>query len=111
KRGLYPDPDKRIFINERVCEGCGDCSQVSNCVSGQPLETELGRKRRIDQSNCNKDFSCIESFCPRFVTGQGGPPRKAERPQADPSALSAHLPLPATPKLEAPFNILVTGIG
>ena len=95
KRGLYPDPDKRIFINERVCEGCGDCSVVSNCVSVQPLETEFGRKRRIDQSNCNKDFSCIEGFCPSFVTVHGGKLRKADRTAADPSALFADLPLPA----------------
>jgi indolepyruvate ferredoxin oxidoreductase len=111
KRGLYPDPPKRVFINERVCEGCGDCSQVSNCVSVQPLETEFGRKRRIDQSNCNKDFSCIEGFCPSFVTVHGGKLRKADRAAADPSALFADLPPPATPKLEGPFNILVTGIG
>jgi indolepyruvate ferredoxin oxidoreductase len=111
KRGLYPDPPKRVFINERVCEGCGDCSQVSNCVSVQPLETELGRKRRIDQSNCNKDFSCIEGFCPSFVTVHGGKLRKADRTAADPSALFADLPLPAIPALDRPFNILVTGIG
>ncbi len=111
KRGLYPDPPKRVFINERVCEGCGDCSQASNCVSVQPLETELGRKRRIDQSNCNKDFSCVEGFCPSFVTVHGGKLRKADRTAADPSALFADLPTPATPKLEGPFNILVTGIG
>jgi indolepyruvate ferredoxin oxidoreductase len=111
KRGLYPDPPKRVFINERVCEGCGDCSQVSNCVSVQPLETELGRKRRIDQSNCNKDFSCIEGFCPSFVTVHGGKLRKADRTAADPSALFADLPQPAVPALESDFNILVTGIG
>jgi indolepyruvate ferredoxin oxidoreductase len=111
KRGLYPDPPKRIFVNERVCEGCGDCSQASNCVSVQPLETELGRKRRIDQSNCNKDFSCIEGFCPSFVTVHGGKLRKADRSAADPKALFADLPLPAVPALEGPFNILVTGIG
>jgi len=111
KRGLYPDPPKRVFINERVCEGCGDCSQVSNCVSVQPLETELGRKRRIDQSNCNKDFSCIEGFCPSFVTVHGGKLRKADRTAADPSALFADLPMPSTPSLDGAFNILVTGIG
>ncbi len=111
KRGLYPDPPKRVFINERVCEGCGDCSQASNCVSVQPLETEFGRKRRIDQSNCNKDFSCIEGFCPSFVTVHGGKLRKADRAAADPSALFADLPLPPTPALDGAFNILVTGIG
>src|SRR5947208_7424075 len=99
KRGLYPDPPKRVFINERVCEGCGDCSAVSNRVSVQPLETEFGRKRRIDQSNCNKDFSCIEGFCPSFVTVHGGQPGKADRTAADPSALFADLPLPASPAL------------
>jgi indolepyruvate ferredoxin oxidoreductase len=111
KRGLYPDPPKRVFINERVCEGCGDCSAVSNCVSVQPLETEFGRKRRIDQSNCNKDFSCIEGFCPSFVTVHGGRLRKADRTAADPSALFADLPLPATSALDGAYNILVTGIG
>ena len=111
KRGLYPDPPKRVFINERVCEGCGDCSQVSNCVSVQPLETEFGRKRRIDQSNCNKDFSCIEGFCPSFVTVHGGKLRKADRTAADPSTLFADLPQPATPALDGDYNILVTGIG
>jgi indolepyruvate ferredoxin oxidoreductase len=111
KRGLYPDPPKRVFINERVCEGCGDCSAVSNCVSVQPLETEFGRKRRIDQSNCNKDFSCIEGFCPSFVTVHGGKLRKADRAAADPSALFADLPAPAIPALDGAYNILVTGIG
>src|ERR1700744_4790482 len=67
KRGLYPDPPKRVFINDLVCEGCGDCSQASNCVSVQPLDTEFGRKRQIDQSNCNKDYSCVEGFCPGLV--------------------------------------------
>ena len=111
KRGLYPDPAKRVFINERVCEGCGDCSQTSNCVSVQPLETELGRKRRIDQSNCNKDFSCIEGFCPSFVTVHGGKLRKADRTAADPSALFADLPTPEPLALAGSYNILVTGIG
>ena len=76
KRGAFPDPDKRVIINDLVCEGCGDCSVQSNCVSVQPLETEFGRKRQIDQSNCNKDFSCVKGFCPSFVTVHGGKPRK-----------------------------------
>ncbi|WP_454617447.1 indolepyruvate ferredoxin oxidoreductase family protein [Bradyrhizobium cenepequi] len=111
KRGLYPDPPKRVFINERVCEGCGDCSVQSNCVSVQPLETEFGRKRRIDQSNCNKDFSCIEGFCPSFVTVHDPKLRKADRTAADPSALFADLPTPKPQALSGPYNILVTGIG
>jgi indolepyruvate ferredoxin oxidoreductase len=77
KRGTFPDPDRRVLINELVCEGCGDCGVKSNCVAVQPVETEFGRKRRIDQSNCNKDFSCLEGFCPSFVTVHGGKLRKS----------------------------------
>ena len=76
KRGLFPDPDKRVFINEDVCEGCGDCGVQSNCVSIVPNDTELGRKRAIDQSSCNKDFSCVKGFCPSFVTLEGARVRK-----------------------------------
>src|SRR5258708_6385425 len=112
KRGLYPDPPKRVFINDAVCEGCGDCSDKSNCVSVKPLETELGRKRTIDQSNCNKDFSCLKGFCPSFVTVHGGSPRKASRKiaafAADPFAA---LPLPLPAPLAQPHGIPVTGIG
>jgi indolepyruvate ferredoxin oxidoreductase len=82
KRGLYPDPPRRAFINDAVCEGCGDCSVQSNCVSVAPLETEFGRKRIIDQSSCNKDFSCVNGFCPSFVTVHGGKIRKVKAPTA-----------------------------
>jgi indolepyruvate ferredoxin oxidoreductase len=113
KRGTFPDPAKRVFINDAVCEGCGDCSDKSNCVSVKPLETELGRKRQIDQSNCNKDFSCLNGFCPSFVSVHGGTPAKARRPQLklvkdDPFA---SLPLPTLRPLSESYGILVTGIG
>lgn len=111
KRGLYPDPAKRAFINELVCEGCGDCSQASNCVSVQPLETEFGRKRQIDQSNCNKDFSCVEGFCPSFVTVHGGTLKRVKTSSVDSGQLFADLPLPPVLELDGPYNILVTGIG
>src|SRR5258708_13696045 len=111
KRGLYPDPPKRVFINDLVCEGCGDCSQTSNCVSVQPLDTEFGRKRQIDQSNCNKDYSCVEGFCPSFVTVHGGALKKAATTAVDSGQLFADLPLPPRRELKEPFNILVTGIG
>jgi indolepyruvate ferredoxin oxidoreductase len=109
KRGLYPDPDKRVVINELVCEGCGDCSRQSNCVSVQPLETEFGRKRTIDQSNCNKDFSCLKGFCPAFVTVHGAKPKRG-RAMAAEATLPA-LPEPARPAFDQTYNILVTGIG
>ena len=111
KRGLYPDPPKRVFINDLVCEGCGDCSQTSNCVSVQPLDTEFGRKRQIDQSNCNKDYSCVEGFCPSFVTVHGGSLKRLKNSAVDSGQLFADLPLPAAPALDKPYNILVTGIG
>jgi indolepyruvate ferredoxin oxidoreductase len=110
KRGTFADPQRRVFINEAVCEGCGDCSTQSNCVSVQPVETELGRKRRIDQSACNKDFSCLKGFCPSLVSVHGGAPRKAKpvTREADPAA---GLPLPASPAIDRPYSILITGIG
>jgi indolepyruvate ferredoxin oxidoreductase len=107
KRGLMPDPSQRVFINEEVCEGCGDCSQASNCLSVIPLETAMGRKRAIDQSSCNKDFSCLNGFCPSFVTVEGGRLRKP-KPVA---VMNDRLPEPHLPALKDPFNILVTGIG
>ncbi|HEY1383301.1 MAG TPA: indolepyruvate ferredoxin oxidoreductase family protein, partial [Dongiaceae bacterium] len=107
KRGLMPDPAKRVFINEEVCEGCGDCSKASNCLSVIPLETAMGRKRAIDQSSCNKDYSCLNGFCPSFVTIEGG---KLKKPQPT-LPVGEVLPEPELPRLEHPFNILVTGIG
>ncbi len=111
KRGLYPDPPKRAFINKSVCEGCGDCSVKSNCVSVIPVETDFGRKRMIDQSSCNKDFSCVEGFCPSFVTVHGGKPRRKK--PAGPKEVAAWpvLPQPKLPSLNHPYNILVTGVG
>jgi indolepyruvate ferredoxin oxidoreductase len=114
KKGQFPDPDKRLFINEEVCEGCGDCGVQSNCLSVEPVETSLGRKRRIDQSSCNKDFSCVNGFCPSFVTIEGGKLRKAAGAAFDEAALASRVDALATPapKLDAaPFDILVTGVG
>ena len=115
KRGLMEDPDKRIFINDAVCEGCGDCSVQSNCVSVEPLETALGRKRQINQSSCNKDFSCVQGFCPSFVTVRGASPRKSKVGIGDlADANLPDLPMPILPDFDAEFddyNILVTGIG
>jgi indolepyruvate ferredoxin oxidoreductase len=109
KRGRFPDPDKRVIINELVCEGCGDCGVKSNCVSVQPLETEWGRKRTIDQSSCNKDFSCVKGFCPSFVTVHG-----AKLKQGTGVALAhdpAPLPEPALPPLGQTYDIIITGVG
>lgn len=110
KRGLYPDPDKRVFINQSVCEGCGDCGKASNCVSVQPVETAFGRKRMIDQSSCNKDFSCLDGFCPSFVTVSGATPRKSLG-SAKGTALP-EVPEPLIPSLdEAAFAAIITGVG
>ena len=109
KRGAFPDPDKRVIINELVCEGCGDCGVQSNCVAIQPLETEWGRKREIDQSSCNKDYSCLKGFCPALVTVHGAKPKRGT-----PATLPQNLPAlhePALAKIEQTYGIIVTGIG
>jgi indolepyruvate ferredoxin oxidoreductase len=109
KRGLLADPAKRVFINELVCEGCGDCSAKSNCISVEPIDTELGRKRRINQSSCNKDLSCVDGFCPSFVTVTGGELRRIDN--AGLAAEAANLPRPRVIMLNGAYNILVSGIG
>ena len=113
RKGEFPDPNRRVFINELVCEGCGDCGVQSNCVAIAPVETEFGRKRQIDQSACNKDFSCIKGFCPSFVTVEGGELIKGamEQPVANENLPFPVLPEPKFPALERPWNMLITGIG
>ena len=108
KRGRLPDPARRVVINELVCEGCGDCGVTSNCVSVAPVETEFGRKRTIDQSSCNKDFSCTRGFCPSFVTVEGGTLRK---PAKGGAGTYPALPEPVAVVLDEPYGVLVTGIG
>jgi len=109
KRKAYPDPNRRVIINELVCEGCGDCGVQSNCVSVQPLETEFGRKRTIDQSSCNKDFSCVKGFCPSFVTVEGAQLKKGKS-VALPDGPSA-LPEPTMPAIDQTYGVIVTGVG
>lgn len=107
KRGTFPDIDKRVFINTDVCEGCGDCGVQSNCVSIIPKETELGRKRAIDQSSCNKDFSCVKGFCPSFVTLEGAQVKKQATAVLD----LPDLPLPDLPSIDGTWNVVITGVG
>ena len=109
KRGTFPDPEKRVIINDLVCEGCGDCGVKSNCVSVQPLETEFGRKRTIDQSSCNKDFSCVKGFCPSFVTVHGATLKKGKGVANDQAVVA--LPEPRHPKIGQTYNIIITGVG
>ena len=111
KRGEYPDPPKRVFINTEVCEGCGDCGVQSNCVAIVPHETEFGRKRRIDQSACNKDYSCVEGFCPSFVTVHGGQPRKPSAIEGSELFDPSNLPPPVIPAINGEYCIVVTGVG
>jgi indolepyruvate ferredoxin oxidoreductase len=111
KRGKLVDPAKRVVINELVCEGCGDCSVQSNCLSVEPVETEFGRKRRINQNTCNKDYSCVKGFCPSFVTVEGGQLRKPKKEkQATLDGLPA-LPEPVRPVAERAWGIVVGGVG
>ncbi|MBU2982453.1 indolepyruvate ferredoxin oxidoreductase family protein [Lentibacter algarum] len=107
KRGTFPDIDKRVFINTDVCEGCGDCGVQSNCVAITPVETELGRKRAIDQSACNKDFSCVNGFCPSFVTLEGAVPKKS----ATATLELPDMPLPKLPEINGTHNVVITGVG
>ncbi|AWV08833.1 indolepyruvate ferredoxin oxidoreductase family protein [Marilutibacter maris] len=115
KRGKMVDPAKRVMINSLVCEGCGDCGKKSFCVSVLPKETEFGRKREIDQSNCNKDFSCVNGFCPSFVTVEGGDLKKGVSGKSGAASNAKErlgdLPMPQLPALEQPWNILITGVG
>jgi indolepyruvate ferredoxin oxidoreductase len=113
KRGTHPDPAKRLVINHRVCEGCGDCGVASNCTSIQPLETPFGRKRTIDQSSCNKDYSCVEGFCPSFVTVEGGQLRGKNQASDDWAQLPDAIPHPSFEPLpdSRSFNVLITGVG
>jgi indolepyruvate ferredoxin oxidoreductase len=107
KRGKMANPARRVFINPLVCEGCGDCSVQSNCIAIEPLETEFGRKRQINQSSCNKDFSCLNGFCPSFVTVEGGMLRNRKMPEMG----SAELPDPPIADLTDVYNIAITGVG
>jgi indolepyruvate ferredoxin oxidoreductase len=111
KKGLVEDPARRVFINDEVCEGCGDCSIKSNCLSVLPKDTPLGRKRQIDQSACNKDYSCAKGFCPSFVTVLGGSLKKSTAAVAAIDTLFAPLPEPTLPSLQRPWNTVVTGVG
>ncbi len=107
KRDAFPDPKKRVFINPDICEGCGDCGVQSNCVSILPLDTPLGRKRQIDQSSCNKDFSCVKGFCPSFVTVEGGGLKQKSGVDID----IPELPGPDVKPIDGTHNVVITGVG
>lgn len=118
KKNAYPNPQRRIFINPEICEGCGDCGVQSNCLSIVPLETELGRKRAIDQSSCNKDYSCVEGFCPSFVSVLGAEPKKASGISSEKLAQHLQHAIQALPPQQSQpptsphaHNLIVAGIG
>jgi indolepyruvate ferredoxin oxidoreductase len=111
KRGTMATPDKRVVINELVCEGCGDCGAQSNCLSVEPVETEFGRKRRINQNSCNLDYSCVKGFCPSFVTVEGGTLKKPKKEQKGDLAAMPALPDPVLPVAEQAWGIVVGGVG
>jgi indolepyruvate ferredoxin oxidoreductase len=111
KRGKLATPDKTVIINELVCEGCGDCSVKSNCLSVEPVETPFGRKRRINQSTCNKDYSCVNGFCPSFVTIEGGALKKPKKEKKGDLASLPPIPEPVLPVAEAAWGIVVGGVG
>ena len=111
KRGKLVNPAKNVVINELVCEGCGDCSTQSNCLSVEPLETEFGRKRRINQSTCNKDYSCVNGFCPSFVTVEGGTLKKPKKEKRGDLSTLPPIPEPTMPLAETPWGIVVAGVG
>ena len=114
KKAEYPDPPQRVFINQAVCEGCGDCGQASNCLSVIPVETDWGRKRQIEQSSCNKDYSCVQGFCPSFVTLDGAVAKKKVGATLDPARLAAEIDRIGRPSAwpwTGPFDMLVTGVG
>ena len=111
KRGTLVDPAKRVVINELVCEGCGDCGVQSNCLSVEPLETEFGRKRQINQSTCNKDYSCVKGFCPSFVTVEGGQLKKKAKGKGPSPFEMGVLPEPVPPILAGVWGIVVAGVG
>ncbi|WP_304351664.1 indolepyruvate ferredoxin oxidoreductase family protein [Comamonas testosteroni] len=111
KRGLLSTPDKTVVINELVCEGCGDCSVQSNCLSVEPVETEFGRKRRINQNSCNKDYSCVKGFCPSFVTVEGGQLKKPKQDKKGSLEALPNIPEPVLPVAEQAWGIVVAGVG
>ena len=111
KKSILPEPNKKIFINEKVCEGCGDCGIQSNCISIVPVETEYGRKRQIDQSNCNKDYSCVDGFCPSFVSVVGDVKLKTNVNNSLIERINSTISEPILPEIQQSYGIMIAGIG